>query len=51
MLVTGLNGVFNIDQSLVTHFYVSRNNVWVHTANEPIVVECSDNYTRHVCGT
>jgi len=50
MLVTGLNGVFNIDQSLVTHFYVSRNNVWVHTANEPIVVECSDNYTAMLTG-
>lgn len=42
MLVTGLNGVFNIDQSLVTHFYVSRNNVWVHyVSGLHSIIECS----------
>lgn len=42
MLVTGKNGTFNFDLANITHFYVSRSNVWVHKVDGSYdIIECS----------
>lgn len=42
MLVTGTNGTFNITPQSITHYYQSRNNVFVHyTDGHYDIVECS----------
>jgi hypothetical protein len=44
MLVTGTNGTFNITTQSITHYYQSRNNVFVHYADGHYdIIECSSN--------